>query len=146
MSKNNNDLLKSHQSNWGLYDSYSMNHRYVYVLTQDSWAVFLKPFSASGKIQSPSSHKNSYYILLVLDVIKNTWNWSVHNVNLKIKKIHKILHKESTLLGQPFPEKCFMRLRIDLVCASGRLADKWFSSHSNHTENRISLHPHFALV
>ena len=72
--------------------------------------------NSSLEIEECLSSKHASFLLLLDSILPSTY--------LKIKKIHKILHRDSNLLGPPFPEKCFVRLRIDLVCASGRLSDK----------------------
>lgn len=72
--------------------------------------------NSSLEIEECLSNKHAAFLLLLDSILPNTY--------LKVKKIHKIFHKDSTLLGAPFPEKCFVRLRLDLVCAQGRLSDK----------------------
>ena len=72
--------------------------------------------SSSLEIEECLSNKQADFLLLLDSILPHKY--------LKIKKVHKIRHEDSTLLGAPFPEKCFIRLRIDLICAQGRLSDK----------------------
>ena len=67
------------------------------------------------EIEECIADKHASFLLLLDSIIPDHY--------VKIKKIHKILHKDSTLIGHPFPEKCFIRLRVDLICAVGKLRE-----------------------